>query len=116
MTQEPLTIDELATPVATSFLPSPIPSQSAPAVLRTNLTSLTPIVCDERAIPRLLELILVKSGLTLQEVARRLGVTPNSVRQYIQGRRCKPSLIWVIRFSEACGSHLVLETPLRGRP
>jgi hypothetical protein len=88
----------------------PTPSTSAVPSFR-NLTSLTPLVCDERAIQRLLETLLRRGGLSVNEAARRLGVTENSVRQYIRGRRQRPSLQWFIRLAEVCGARVTVEFP-----
>jgi DNA-binding transcriptional regulator YdaS (Cro superfamily) len=74
-------------------------------------TSLTPLVCDERAIARLLGALLSRGGLSVGEASRRLGVTTNSVRQYLHGRRNKPSLMWFVRFAEICGARVVVEWP-----
>lgn len=83
------------------------------AISHSPTTSLTPVVCDERAISRLLGSILQKGGLTLADMAGRLGVNERSVRQYLNGRRCRPSLLWFIRFAELAGARVVLEWPER---
>lgn len=90
----------------------PMPSLGAVNLVRSS-SPLTPVVCDDRAITRLLESILLRSGLTLSEAARRIGVHPSSLRQYINGRRTRPSLFWFARFTEVCGSHLVVEMPMK---
>lgn len=97
----PPSSDELAfTPLPSSSFPSSSPH-----------TSLTPLVCDERAISRLLELLMQRAGFSLNETASRLGVVPNSVRQYVNGRRLRPSLMWFIRFAETCGAKVTIEFP-----
>lgn len=89
---------------------SPVPSvNSIPSINSTS--PLTPLVCDERAIARLLEMIIQRGGLSTNEVAKRMGVTQNAVRQYIRGRRNRPSLIWFIRLAELCGARVVIEFP-----
>lgn len=97
---------------ALQFSPTPLPSSGSIPVIK-HTTPLTPLVADERAIGHLLGLLMSRSGLSTNEVARRLGVTPNSVRQYLKGRRCKPSLIWFIKLVEVCGGRVNLETPER---
>lgn len=104
-------------PAATSvasvpFTPIPIPSAGSIPVIKSN-TPITPLVADERSIGHLLGILMSRSGLTTNEVARRLGVTPNAVRQYLKGRRCKPSLIWFIKLVEVCGGRINLEMPER---
>lgn len=89
---------------------SPIPGGVSPPSIRSSST-LTPLVCDERAIARLLLILLNKGGLTVGEAARRLGITTQSVRQYLKGRRSRPSLMWFIRFAELCGARVTIEFP-----
>lgn len=85
-----------------------MPSQaSIPTFNRQS--SLTPVVCDERAISKLLEILINRSGLSISEVARRMGVTTNAIRQYLHGRRNKPSLLWFVRLAAVCGAQVTLE-------
>lgn len=58
-------------------------------------------------------MLIQRSGLSIPEVARRMGVTQNAVRQYIVGRRTKPSLIWFIKLAELCGARVQIEFPGR---
>lgn len=88
----------------------PVPSNSSIPLIRTS-SSLTTLVCDERVISRLLQTLLHKGGLSVGEAARRMGVTTNSIRQYIRGRRNRPSLIWFIKFAELCGAKIIIEFP-----
>lgn len=89
---------------------SPVPSMSS--IQRHSLQSrLVPVTCDHRAIAGLLETMMSRAGLTTAEMARRMGVTPNGVGQYIAGRRTKPSLQWFVRFAELCGVHVKIEYP-----
>lgn len=101
--------EELADPSA-HFSPTIVPtSQQIPAI--RSQSSLTPVVCDERAIARLLEMLLSKAGLSVHEAARRMGVHTNVIRQYIAGRRSKPSLIWFIKFANLCGASVTISFP-----
>lgn len=111
--QEPLSTHQSpATPVLDPGPTVPVPSLGAIPLVRVS-SPLTPVVCDDRAITRLLEQILLRSGLTISEAARRLGVSPSALRQYINGRRSRPSLFWFAKFVEVCGSHLLIELPIR---
>lgn len=94
----------------------PLPSTRAvvPAFspyVRTS--SLTPVVCDERAIAGLLEALLTRSGVSVKEAARRLGCSPQSIRQYLHGRRDKPSLLWFVRLAAVCGVTVKVEFPAK---
>lgn len=96
---------------------SPLPGGSGPAlpaIKAATSTTLTPLVCDERAIARLLATILSKGGISVNEMARRIGVNTQSVRQYLHGRRCRPSLLWFVRFAELAGARVYIEFPKRG--
>lgn len=70
-----------------------------------------PLSNDARVVVRLLEELLDRGGLSSNDMARRLGVTPNAVRQYIVGRRSNPSLLWFVKFVEVCGGRLWVEFP-----
>lgn len=92
---------------------APLPSSAGIPSFRTS-SPLTPLVCDERAIGRLLETMLDKAGLSSAEASRRLGYdSPNSVRQYLRGRRKKPSLLWFLKFAALCGAQVSIEFPTR---
>lgn len=101
-----------AGPPADGSLFPVIPSSSALPSFRSH-TPLTPLVCDERVIARLLETLISRSGKSLGLLAQELGVTPNAVRQYVRGRRSRPSLIWFIRLAELCGAKVSIEFPRR---
>lgn len=100
-----------AEPAGPTF--SVVPSTSSFPTFRSS-SSLTPLVCDERAIARLLETLISRSGMSIGLVADRMGVTTNAIRQYMRGRRTKPSLIWFIRLVEICGGSVKIEFP-KGR-
>jgi hypothetical protein len=104
-----------ATPIdLNQFTPLPGSSGFNPGSVHSSpSTSLTPVVCDERAISRLLGSILSRAGLTTIDIAMKMGVTPQSVRQYLAGRRCRPGLLWFIKFAELAGARVVLEWPER---
>ena len=93
------------------------PSEVAPFVVPVGspspapkATSLTPVVHDERAITRLLETMFQRGGLSVGEAARRLGTTPQNVRQYVRGRR-NPSLMHVLKLAEVCGVRVLVDIP-----
>jgi transcriptional regulator with XRE-family HTH domain len=77
--------------------------------------SLTPVICDPKAISRLLEILLQKGGLTTRAAAQALGVSPQSLRKYLKGQRGKPSLYWFLNFCAACGAKLIVEFPAGDR-
>lgn len=90
--------------------PTILPSiSSLPAFNHTS--PLTPVVCDDRAIAKLLETLLSRSGLSTAEICRRLGITTNALRQYLAGRRKRPSLSWFVRLVEICGGKVTITFP-----
>jgi len=88
----------------------PLPSlvSSSPLYHTSPLSS---VICDERAIAYLLETLLHRAGLSIAEASRRLGNGPNTISQYINKRRCRPSLLWFIKFAELCGAKVSIEFP-----
>ena len=86
-----------------------MPSQAPSLPSFRSVSSLTPVVCDERAIGRLLEQLIYKSGLNVNQAAKLMGVTSNTIRQYIAGRRSRPSLIWFVKLATACGASVQVE-------
>lgn len=95
---------------------TPLPSSFKAPLGHPNAHSspLTPVICDDRAVARLLEQLLEKAGITIKEAAEKLGMeSTNSVRQYITGRRVRPSLMWFVRFAEMCGARVIIEWPGR---
>ena len=88
----------------------PLPSLVTSSPLYKS-SPLTPVVCDERVISRLLEILLNRAGLSISEAARRMGNGPNTISQYINKRRCRPSLLWFIKFAELCGAKVTIELP-----
>lgn len=101
-------------PLGASESPFLVPMPSVTAVPVVKLSSpLTPVVCDDRALLRLLTTLLERSGQSAGDVARRLGLTDNSILQYTKGRRTRPSLQWFLRFAEMCGAKVYIELPQR---
>ena len=90
------------------FTPLPGGATATP-IFRTS--PLTPMVCDRRAITQLLGMLLDRAGISTAEGARRLGMNVESLRPYLRGRRTKPSLLWFLKFVEACGGRVYVEFP-----
>jgi hypothetical protein len=92
-----------------SYSPLPISGFTVPHAYQSH--PLSPLVCDERAIVKLLETLLAKGRVSLREAARRMGTSDQSLRQYLKGRRSKPSLYWFVKLVEACGGRVLVEWP-----
>lgn len=69
------------------------------------------VLSDERAVQRLVELLLEKAGLSQAEAARRMGIASQSLNQYKISRRARPSLQWLARLAEVCGAKIIVEFP-----
>jgi hypothetical protein len=97
-------------PSSSPFDFSPLPG-GATYPLFHKTSPLTPMVCDRRAITRLLGTLLEKAGISVGEASRRLGMNDQSLRPYLKGRRTKPSLLWFLKYVEACGGKVYIEFP-----
>lgn len=89
---------------------TPLPG-GASASTFLNTSPLSPIVCDRRAITRLLGTLLDRSGTSVRDLAMRLGMNDQSLRPYLKGRRTKPSLLWFLKYVEACGGKVLIQFP-----
>lgn len=88
------------------FLPiSPAPSYISPS------PTIAVVLPDPKRVNRLVEEIIERAGMSQAEVARRLGITPQSLNQYFTHRRERPSIIWIARLAEVCGARLLVEFP-----
>lgn len=94
---------------SSDFMPIGVPSN--PSSLYTP-TSLTRVIDDDRAIQRLLEIIIERAGLTGNAAASRLGMTRQSLQPYLNGRR-SPSLKWLLRLCQLCGAEVQIRLPER---
>lgn len=89
-----------------------VPTPSSASIPSPRFTSpLTPLVCDEQAIARLLRVMLRRAGLSIGEASRRLGIDANSISQYLNGRRKRPSLIWFLKLAALCNATVTIEIP-----
>ena len=88
------------------FVPSLLPS--------TQSTHLTPrhlaVIADDRAISALIEALIETSGMSQNELAKRLGVSYQTIQQRRRAKR--PSLIWIARLAEVCGAKIIIELPV----
>ena len=69
---------------------------------------------DGAAFATLLRDMQRHAGLSTRSVARRLGIEPNSINQYLykkRGRGGTSTLKWFLRFAEACGCQVHLTFP-----
>ena len=73
-------------------------------------------VPDDADFAELLQALRVRAGLTVREVAERMGVSVGNVSQYLyrrRGRGGNGTLRWFLRFLEACDSSMILAIPPR---
>lgn len=89
--------------------PTVVPSAVAPL----SASPLHVVLPDDRQVTALIEALISRSGLSIHEVARRLGVKRESVREYHKGKRVNPSMRWFSRLCAVCGAKLVVEFPSR---
>lgn len=62
-------------------------------------------------LPDILEAALDAGGMSMVDLARRLGMKPQSLAQYKQSIRRNPSLEWIQRYLQTCGCRIVVEFP-----
>ena len=101
-------------------------SDSGPQTLSpVSLRRITPLAPRRKEIPyaltrdgtafaALLRDMQRHAGLSTRAVARRVGVEPSSINQYLwkqRGRGGSSTLKWFLRFAEACGCRLYLTFP-----
>ena len=84
-----------------------------PSSLDSTPTSrnLAPVLTDERVIMHLIDELLSRSGLSVHELAKRLGVQRSTINQYRYMRRTKPSVKWLVRLVDVCGGRIWVEFP-----
>lgn len=69
---------------------------------------------DSDGVAQLLMRMRERAGLSRAELARRLGISANSLKQYENGRRGRygnTSLRWFVRFAEGCGYRVSVQFP-----
>lgn len=60
---------------------------------------------------RLVQVFVERAGVSQAELARRMGIKPQSFSQYLGRRRVRPSLQWMARLALVCGGRLWVEFP-----
>ena len=90
--------------------PTLLPSTSAPQ----EGPSRAVVLQDDKAIMHLIELLVSRAGISQREIAKRIGIKPQSLNQYMIFRRRRPSVQWLARLAGVCGGRLVLEFPEEG--
>ena len=69
---------------------------------------------DERAVMHIIDLLVARAGISQTEIAKRMGIKPQSLNQYLNRRRLNPSIHWMTRLAGVCGGRIVLEFPSEG--
>lgn len=73
-------------------------------------TSLSTYV-TEGPISALLLTLLTRANLTIKDAAQLMGVSHQSVSQYLNDRRLNPSIRWLNRFAAVCGATIYIQFP-----
>ena len=87
----------------------PMPSSFARGAIQPRGPRVVQITEDHASLSRIVELLVDSSGLAIAEVARRMGVQPQTVHQYIAGNRTNPSMRQVARIAAVCGAKVYVE-------
>jgi DNA-binding phage protein len=85
-----------------SDLPVPLPGVAGGLFVSSDPSSSIPVIADDRAIARLLELIIRKSGHTPYTLAKEMGLSNTALSQYCQGYR-RPGLRFFLKVCAAAG-------------
>lgn len=74
--------------------------------------SVMPLIGDSESVAALTELMRTRAGISMNEVARRLGLKPSTVAQYKHQRRGRGMTVAsLVRWASACGCQIVVELP-----
>lgn len=73
------------------------------------------VTADERQQRHLVQRMLNEANLTVTTAAAQLGVAPQSIRQYLTGRR-HITLTWLIRLATLCRCSVTVSGSDRPRP
>lgn len=65
------------------------------------------VVNDDRAIRELIEEMILRSGLSQSEIARRMGVRLQSLTQY--RKHTRPGVRWLTRLADVTGHKIYVE-------
>lgn len=87
-----------------------VPFVGAPMFAASH-ASLDRLVNDQKTFAKLLQTIVDRSGLSKREIARRININENGLRQYFNGRRKRPSVWWFIRLCNICGAEVTVKFP-----
>ena len=90
--------------------PTPIPFPNSATASPSS--SYVAILADDRAVMHLVGQLIERAGVTQAEIARRLGVEPQSVNQVYRQRRKRPTIQWLAKLAAACGAKILVEFPL----
>lgn len=102
-----LSLGELSLGLGLGLLssPPPLPSSILPS------SDVAVVLTDAESTARIVEQVLERAGMSQREVARRLGIQPQSLNQYVRSRRMNPSVEWLARLVEVCGGQLLVRFP-----
>lgn len=92
---------------------NPTPVLFPNSAISTPSSAYVAVLDDERAVMALIGTLIERAGISQSEIARRLGVAPQSVNQLYRKRRRRPSIQWVAKLAAACGARLMVEFPER---
>ena len=92
---------------------SPVSNRRTEAAKRPRGVSYA-LTRDGAAFATLLRDMQRHAGLSTRSVARKLGIEPNSINQYLykkRGRGGTSTLKWFLRYAEACGCKVYITFP-----
>ena len=69
------------------------------------------LLVDEKAVTKLVQSMIHRSGMSINQIAAAMGTTRQSLNQYRFARRRRPSLQWISRLAKATGATIQVVFP-----
>jgi DNA-binding XRE family transcriptional regulator len=73
------------------------------------------ILARKHAEQELIQLLITRSGVSQAELAKRLGITPQALGQYVKAKR-RATFHWVVRLAQVCGARISVDFPSLAQP
>ena len=97
------------------FSPSVVPAQLQWAPAYDAQAPQELVLARKHAERELIQLLIDRSGVSQAELARRLGITPQALGQYVKARR-RATFHWLVRLAQVCGARVSVDFPSLAAP
>lgn len=55
--------------------------------------------------------VIDRTGLPTAEIARRMGIQPQTLYNYLDGYKKRPGVFFTVKLFDACGARLLVDLP-----